>query len=31
MNPKLRKVIIVLLVLGMLATFVILPILALFN
>lgn len=30
MNPKLRKVIIVILVLGMLATFVILPILALF-
>ena len=30
MNPKLRKIIIILLVIGMLATFVILPILALF-
>ena len=31
MNPKLRKIIIIILVVGMLATFVILPILALFS
>ena len=31
MNPKVRKAIILILAIGMLATFVILPILALFN
>ena len=31
MNPTLRKIIIIILVLGMLATFVVLPILALFT